>query len=404
MVIVFVHGWGVRHPDYGVLPQRLRQAIGAATLAATIDVWLSDYISYSDSVTMSDLAIAFERARQANFPNLKFVAVTHSTGGPVLRTWLDMFYRDRACPLTHLIMLAPPNHGSALAQLGKNRLARMKLWFEHVEPGEQILDWLELGSPEAWDLNLRWAETNWAERGVLTFVLAGAAIDHKLYDHLNSYTGERGSDGVVRLAAANLNYTVLRLRQSESGVLEPAAIVRNEPNFFGVLPASHCGKHSGIMTSVNAAAWIARLLVRRNEPNRTHFEPNQDTATACSMVILRVIDSAGQPVPDFDLLLTAGPEYSPDHLPRGFFIDRQRNRRAPNMLTYYLDHAAMSGVRELGFRLEPRPSSGPVHFAPAEFRGENILRPHETLLLEIEVNRRIEDRVFRTKRTKSDYE
>src|SRR4051812_25048712 len=108
MVIVFVHGWGVRTPDYGVLPHRLRESSGTAT----IDLWLSDYISYSDSVTMSDLAIAFERARHANFPTLKFAAVTHSTGGPVLRTWLDMFYRDGNCPLTHLIMLAPPNHGS----------------------------------------------------------------------------------------------------------------------------------------------------------------------------------------------------------------------------------------------------------------------------------------------------
>jgi len=115
------------------------------------------------------------------------------------------------------------------------------------------------------------------------------------------------------------------------------------------------------------------------------------------MVIIRVIDSAGQPVPDFDLLLTAGPEYSPDHLPRGFFIDRQRNRRATNMLTFYFDYTAMSSVRELGFRLESRPSSGPVHFAPAEFRGKNILRPHQTLLLEIEVTRRIEDRVFQTR-------
>ena len=75
MIVVFVHGWGVRTPDYHALPQRLRQAIGAVTL----DVWLSDYISYSDSVTMSELAIAFERARQANFPGMKFACVTHST-------------------------------------------------------------------------------------------------------------------------------------------------------------------------------------------------------------------------------------------------------------------------------------------------------------------------------------
>ena len=118
------------------------------------------------------------------------------------------------------------------------------------------------------------------------------------------------------------------------------------------------------------------------------------------MVIFRIIDSAGEPVPDFDLLLTSGGGYSPDRLPRGFFIDRQRNQRAPNMLTYYLDYTAMTRATELGFRLEPRPSSGPVHFVPAEFRGDlatvhNLLRPHQTLLVEIECARRIEDRLFR---------
>jgi len=38
-------------------------------------------------------------------------------------------------------------------------------------------------------------------------------IDRKLYDHLNSYTGEKGSDGVVRAAAANLNFGLVELKQ-----------------------------------------------------------------------------------------------------------------------------------------------------------------------------------------------
>jgi len=399
MIVVFVHGWGVRTPDYHALPQRLHQAIGAATL----NVWLSDYISYSDSVTMSDLAIAFERARQANFPSVKFACVTHSTGGPVLRTWLDMFCRQGECLLTHLIMLAPPNHGSALAQLGKGRIARLKLWFENAEPGEQILDWLELGSPQAWDLNVRWSETNWTERGVSLFVLIGDSPDPHLYDHLNSYTGERGSDGVVRAAAANMNYAVLRLRQSAEADLKKTEFIQIEPNYFELIPAaSHSGKDSGIMSSAIAAGRIAHFLTLSTEPIQTQSKPTN----TCSMVVFRIVDSARQPIPEFDLLLTSGPDYSPDHLPRGFFIDRQRNRRAPNMLTYFLDHTVLSQSREWGFRLESRPSSGPVHFAAAEFRGdlatvENLLRPHQTLMVEIEVARRIEDRVFQTK---ADYE
>lgn len=384
MTVVFVHGWGVRTPDYGPLPQRLRELAGATTL----DVWLSDYISYSDSVTMTDLALAFERARQAAFPVAPFACVTHSTGGPVLRTWLDLLYRDRDCPLTHLIMLAPPNHGSALAQLGKSRIARMALWFGGREPGERILDWLELGSPEAWDLNLRWARSHWAARGVLCFVLTGTHIDRKLYDHLNSYTGERGSDGVVRASAANLNYSVLRLRQTPAGGFETAEKLENEPTFFALLPeASHTGTRSGIMRSAEAAVRIARLL---NEPTAAHSSPGSaQSGSICSSLTLRVTDSAGAPVEDFDLLLTAGPTYSPDDLPRGFFIDRQRNSKARNMLTYYFDHAALSQARQLGFRITARPSSGPVRYTPGEYRGQNIFRPHQTLMLELILHRQL---------------
>jgi len=35
-------------------------------------------------------------------------------------------------------MLAPPTHGSALAQIGKSRLARTVFSLEHTEPGEQV--------------------------------------------------------------------------------------------------------------------------------------------------------------------------------------------------------------------------------------------------------------------------
>ncbi len=124
MLVVFVHGWGVRRPDYGSLPDQLRSAFGPET----IDIWLSEYVSYSDEVTMDDLAQAFERARLSSFPDRDFTCVTHSTGGPVIRTWLDRYNG----PLSALVMLAPPNHGSALAQLGKGRLSRLKSWVEGV--------------------------------------------------------------------------------------------------------------------------------------------------------------------------------------------------------------------------------------------------------------------------------
>ena len=144
----------------------------------------------------------------------RFACITHSTGGPVVRHWWYRFYQRPSspppCPVSHLIMLAPADFGSALAQLGKSRLSRIKTWFEGVEPGTAVLDWLELGSPEAWELNRAWIRLRKdfsATNGVFPFVLTGQTIDRSLYDHVNAYTGEPGSDGVVRVAAANLNAT-----------------------------------------------------------------------------------------------------------------------------------------------------------------------------------------------------
>lgn len=47
--------------------------------------------------------------------------------------------------------------------------------------------------------------------GMYSFVLTGQSIDRSFYDNLNSYAGEQGSDGVVRVAAANMNFGLLLL-------------------------------------------------------------------------------------------------------------------------------------------------------------------------------------------------
>ena len=73
-------------------------------------------------------------------------------------------------------MLAPANYGSALAQLGKQRLGRLMSWFEGVEPGQGVLDWLELGSTESWALNKEWIASDGTQigpNGVFPFVITG---------------------------------------------------------------------------------------------------------------------------------------------------------------------------------------------------------------------------------------
>ena len=125
------------------------------------------YISFNDEVKLNDISRALETAVQqqilsnASIPS-RFVCITHSTGGPVVRNWWNLYYNQQAkvCPMSHLIMLAPANFGSALAQLGKGKLSRLKSWFDGVEPGQGVLNWLELGSSEAWELNTNWIKSD----------------------------------------------------------------------------------------------------------------------------------------------------------------------------------------------------------------------------------------------------
>jgi hypothetical protein len=451
MIVIFVHGWSVRNTDtYGGLPRWLENLGNVGGLDVQVgNVYLGRYISFNDTVTLDDIARAFDQAIRDELADKlrggqRFACITHSTGGPVVRKWMDLYYKDKLarCPLSHLIMLAPANHGSALAQLGKSRLSRIKHFFQGVEPGQRVLDWLELGSDESWELNESWLEYDCVSSGIYPFVLTGQRIDRSLYDALNSYTGEAGSDGVVRAASANMNYRLLRVRQ-EGDNLVADKIRRSRPMAFGVLPGrSHSGENIGIIRSVTlanadqhpTAQWVLRCLkvnsrsaynalstalstltsetqaAERTERERVLIGTRTYITNRYSMLVFRVADDRGNHLTEYDLYLTAGPNYDEDELPQGFFMDRQRNQRNPGKLTYYLDHDVMlDGLGKprmegkLGFRIQGRPEPGDtalIYYRELDFCSSlatvnKILAANETLMIEVVLERCVDKAVFR---------
>ncbi len=426
MELVFIHGYSVRNTaTYGDLPSRLESELARCGHTVRVDhIYLGKYVSFSDQVSLDDLSLAFETAvREKGLKS--FACITHSTGGPLLRNWI---VRHGGEGLSHLVMLAPANHGSALAQLGKSRLSRMKAFIESVEPGQKILDWLELGSESQWNLNLDWMDYDGPAHGVFPFVLTGQTIDRSLYDHLNSYTGEAGSDGVIRVAAANLNYGYVRLSQQPSGELAPVCWRRSAETAMAILPGmAHSGKARGIMSSVtmeNAHPAVDAVLECLRVNTESDYESLRGTFAirsemvqeservdrwrslgrdfSCanpphSMLCLRVIDDKGSLIEDYDVAFTVGEEASPDLLPQGFFRDRQRNSRHPGRLTYYLDHKKLSSVA-VGFEVTARPAEGLVKYQKAVVRPQTmgaILKPNETLLVEIVLRRLVDINCFR---------
>ncbi|BCA94744.1 phospholipase [Legionella antarctica] len=454
MIVIFVHGWSVTHTNtYGELPQWLENQSKDGKLNIQVgNIYLGHYISFDDTVTVDDIARAFDNAVRDEIADKlrhgeRFACITHSTGGPVVRKWMDLYFKNnlKKCPLSHLIMLSPANHGSALAQLGKSRLGRIKSFFEGIEPGQHVLDWLELGSDMSWQLNESWLHYDCTANGIYSFVLTGQKIDRQLYDVLNSYTGEAGSDGVVRVTSANMNYSLLKLHQEGNNGenLVVANMTRTQPMAFGVLPGcSHSGKKMGIIRSVtmaNAAThptaiWVLRCLQVQNRDSYTTLAKELDKLTQdtqlnehkeCvkklvsrrefitnrhSMIIFRLIDDRGNHLDDYDLYLTAGPEYSEDALPTGFFSDRQRNHHIRGKLTYFLDYDIMEdGINtpkmqgNLGFRIKAQPEASDLalaYYRVLDFHSSladinKILHPNETVMVEIMLQRRVDRTVSR---------
>ncbi|MGB3748153.1 MAG: phospholipase [Rhodanobacter sp.] len=457
--LVFVHGWSViSTATYGQMPQRLQQRAAAGGLALTLaDIRLSEYVSFDDAVTMADLVRAFDHAlRDLHLQDASFACVTHSFGGPVVREWLRAQRthpgRCSTIRLTHLVMLAPANFGSALAQLGKSVLGKLKAWWQGVEPGQRLLDWMSLGSPASLALNLDTIHgTDPAASGRFQFVLTGDRPDRSLYDYLVPYTGEDGSDGVVRIAAANLNarHAVLSWdgRSDAGGIDELALQVARGPRFaFKIVAgAAHSGSSQGILRSA-APATVADILrclqVRssddyaaladtfdaenaRRDAHRVELEPADPFPARVhihdprSQLIVRISDDSGEALAGAGFLLTAGPQASPDRMPPGFMLDRQVNASHGATATLYLDHSLLAGAdrvshpanprktlrpatvshRPYGASVTPLDLAGLVHHALARSAtGDDlftILGPHQTTVLDVVLSRKIHAGVFR---------
>ncbi len=436
MLLLFVHGWGVTNTDtYGGLPEALEAEGANFGLELEINhIYLGRYISFNDEVSMDDIARAFHQAIAEQIPGNKnrkkvFSCITHSTGGPVVRSWIQKYYGPKRLdklPLKHLVMLAPANHGSALAQLGKERIGRIKAFFGGVEPGVKVLDWLELGSKEQTELNRKWLDYEPAKNGFYPVVLTGQKIDKKLYDFLNSYLVEPGSDGVVRVAGANMNYRYVKLNQSDKKHENGNYVLNLEKEYgispqtpLGVVPdASHSGGKIGIMNSVNPGnsgnkPVVSRIMETLKVDSvkeygdlikslKTLTGKTQTGKPRFTMFVFIVKDHEGNPVNNFDLFILAGNKYSPDVLKKGFFQDKQLNNVNRNRLIYFLNAEKMLMIKDgkIGFKIQARPQDGFVYYSCSEFHSENIpiesiVTPNQTIIIDIVLRRNVDKQVFR---------
>jgi hypothetical protein len=236
--LVIIHGYS--DTDKGM---RELQDILAQDLQRPIaDLNLVDWMSMDDEGTYDDVVTAMDRAwRVKPLPREPRTVdvVVHSTGGLVIRDWLTRNFPPDASPIHHLLMLAPANFGSPLAHKGQSFIGRIvKGWNNKdkiFQVGTHILQGLELASPYSWDLALRdclGPAAYYAPGRTLCTVLIG----NTGYTGIAAAANEKGSDGTVRVSAANLNCAALELDFSQDP-LHPTHAIRSPAGqtAFGVL-------------------------------------------------------------------------------------------------------------------------------------------------------------------------
>lgn len=217
---ILVHGYSAESSQtdpasvaaiYGTLAADL-----TAAGAPTVSIDVSRYVSLDDGIGVDDISQALDRILRSQYPALLtdgFNAIIHSTGALVLRNWVRRF-SPKPSPLKRLIHLAGANLGSGWAHIGESDLAR---WLRFIgqngtERGLAVLDALELGS--AWSIELHRYFLQDGQRmqpdyGIWEFNIVGTQSPPEWMIVPIRYGKEDGSDGVVRVAASNLNFNYL---------------------------------------------------------------------------------------------------------------------------------------------------------------------------------------------------
>lgn len=272
--IVILHGWSDTSTTFEPLARLVRAKLGRRVSIIS----LADYVSMEDEVRFDDVTEAMNDAwRKHGLPRRKggVDAIVHSTGGLVIRDWLQRHYRPAAAPVKHLVMLAPANFGSPLAHKGRSFIGRVYKGFIAKRPegaafetGGHILRGLELASPYTWRL----AERDRFGPGGAMYrpgnVLCTVLVGNTGYAGISSIANEDGSDGTVRVSTANMNCVrikaVFPARPGREGGRDVAWTLEESSGAtaFGVLDGHN---HGSITLSHRAGDPVGRVERTRRD-------------------------------------------------------------------------------------------------------------------------------------------
>jgi pimeloyl-ACP methyl ester carboxylesterase len=441
--VIILHGWSDSSKSFESLAEYLKEQG-----FKVVQIWLGDYVSMHDKITMEDLGLAFIRAlKDQKIPTARhsFDLIVHSTGGLVAREFLRQICvrpdgsRDAILtPVRHLCMLAPANFGSPLAALGKSVIGRiLKGWtwdLHHLgETGQRILNALELASPYSWQLAIDdLFDPNFPifdPANVLATVMVGSGP----YTGIREIAHEAGSDGTVRVSTANLNahYFLADFAEPDKPVFKKQAHVK-PPVAFAVFDRNHTTIHDP-HAEVQHAEWEKILLAALSTTSADYNSHVQNCANVTSAtfaahaddpnfhqymhVVFRLRDQFGGAIADYVIdfydpddradvayraihkeIIEKINTYSLDQSYRSFLLD------ITDLLKFLEQHsekkidlsvAATQISDEVSFRNPSKKALGLDVFQP---RKRTFIYPNEPVLVELILYRDPDSRIFSLKR------
>lgn len=390
--VLIVHGWSDKSDSFHALARFLGR-----NGYQTRSLWLGDYQSMVDDVRVQDVAtrmadVIDQRIASGDLDRA-FDMIVHSTGGLVARAWLTTRYKGTAgkCPVKRLVMLAPANYGSKLAAVGKSMLGRLIKGAQHgFHTGASMLNDLELSSPFQWELAQRDvlvapggdAERYYGSDCVWPFVIVGT---RGYTGFLRQIANENGSDGTVRVCAANLNargvtidfgerdpQNMMRLWDSRLECPVPLAVVptrthgsivdpdrEESDNQEGIVETGEEKQQLGqlILEALGCASFDAYRAIQerwdklsettagRSMPAPDDPDAPADPQAECyhqyMQVNAYVVDDHGKPVPDYFLDFFSNPDRADDaanvYLHANVLEDVKKNSQKEALRNLYFD-------------------------------------------------------------------
>ena len=418
--VFLIHGWSVNETTtYQALHERLDKYGFELS-----HIYLGRYVSLDNDVEIKDIAHAMHRALTEHLGESSWTGpihmITHSTGALVVKQWLTSYYKDEVAtkrPVKNLIFLAGPHFGSRLAHHGRSMMSQAFVTLG--ESGKRILEALELGSHHSWQANeITLRKGYWKSLGIRPYCLTGDRVRRAPFrSRVFPAAYEKGSDGVVRVAAGNLNFRRYRLN-ARSREFELLGEVDGIP-FAALARYEHSEPERGIMNSITTKADIKKekyqnlklildCLQVRNASNYQGViaqlakvtQQTRDKQRPFAQLDLRFLDDTNAAIEDY--LWELGVYIDGKEKASKTIAHTHKNKIDPSYFTVFLDLNELEPKSTYFMRIMANSGAPLYRYHPSEFtiqiKGKqlrDILAADQTTQIEVIFNRLTDKNLFR---------